>query len=44
MVRDPDDARDLCQEAFLRVHRQLHQFRFECPLESPSRVARHEAD
>lgn len=34
MVRDPDDARDLCQETFLRVHRQLHQFRFECPLKS----------
>lgn len=34
MVRDPDDARDLCQEVFLRVHRQLHQFRFECPLKS----------
>ena len=34
MVRNPDDARDLCQETFLRVHRQLHQFRFECPLKS----------
>jgi RNA polymerase sigma factor (sigma-70 family) len=34
MVRDPDDARDLCQETFLRVHRLLHQFRFECPLKS----------
>jgi len=34
MVRDPDDARDLCQETFLRVHRQLHQFRFECALKS----------
>ena len=34
MVHDPDDARDLCQETFLRVHRQLHQFRFECPLKS----------
>jgi RNA polymerase sigma factor (sigma-70 family) len=34
MVRDADDARDLCQETFLRVHRQLHQFRFECPLKS----------
>ena len=34
MVRDPDDARDLCQETFLRVHRQLRQFRFECPLKS----------
>src|SRR5215831_16471048 len=32
MVRDADEARDLCQETFLRVHRQLHQFRFECPL------------
>src|SRR4029079_19624569 len=27
-----DDAPDLCQETFLRVHRLLHQFRFECPL------------
>jgi len=34
MVHDPDDARDLCQETFLRVHRQLRQFRFECPLKS----------
>jgi RNA polymerase sigma-70 factor, ECF subfamily len=34
MVRDADDARDLCQETFLRVHRQLHQFRFECPLKA----------
>jgi RNA polymerase sigma factor (sigma-70 family) len=34
MVREPDDACDLCQETFLRVHRQLHQFRFECPLKS----------
>jgi RNA polymerase sigma factor (sigma-70 family) len=34
MVGNPDDARELCQETFLRVHRQLHQFRFECPLKS----------
>ena len=34
MVGNPDDARDLCQDTFLRVHRQLHQFRFECPLKS----------
>jgi RNA polymerase sigma factor (sigma-70 family) len=34
MVRDPDEARDLTQETFLRVHRQLHQFRFESPLKS----------
>lgn len=32
MVRDADEARDVCQETFLRAHRQLHQFRFECPL------------
>src|SRR5688572_24064963 len=34
MVGDADDARDLCQETFLRVHQQLHRFRFECPLKS----------
>ena len=34
MVRDADEARDLCQETFLRVHRQLHQFRFECPFKA----------
>jgi len=34
MVGHADDARDLCQETFLRVHRQLHQFRFECPLKA----------
>jgi RNA polymerase sigma factor (sigma-70 family) len=32
LVRQPEDARELCQEAFLRVHRQLHQFRFESQL------------
>jgi RNA polymerase sigma-70 factor (ECF subfamily) len=34
MVHDADDARDLCQETFLRVHRRLHTFRFECPLKA----------
>ena len=34
MVHDPEDARDLCQETFLRVHRRLHTFRFECPLKA----------
>ncbi|HZH42632.1 MAG TPA: sigma-70 family RNA polymerase sigma factor [Lysobacter sp.] len=34
MVRQPDDARELCQEAFLRVHQCLHQYRFESPLKS----------
>jgi len=32
MVRDPEDARDLCQEAFLRVHQCLHQYRHDAPL------------
>lgn len=32
MVRNPEDARDLCQEAFLRVHLNLHQYRYESPL------------
>ena len=34
MVRHPDDASELCQEAFLRVHQCLHQFRHESPLKS----------
>jgi RNA polymerase sigma-70 factor (ECF subfamily) len=34
MVREPEDTRELCQETFLRVHRNLHQFRFENSLKS----------
>lgn len=34
MVRHPDDTRELCQEAFLRVHQCLHQYRFESALKS----------
>ena len=34
MVRHPEDARDLCQEAFLRVYRHLGQFRYESALKS----------
>ena len=34
MVRHPDDTRELCQEAFLRVHQCLHQYRHESPLKS----------
>lgn len=34
MVRHPEDARELCQEAFLRVHQRLHQYRHESPLKS----------
>lgn len=34
MVRNPEDTRELCQEAFLRVHRNLHQYRFDAPLKA----------
>lgn len=34
MVRHPEDARDLCQEVFLRVHQCLHQYRGESALKS----------
>lgn len=34
MVRNPEDARELCQETFLRVHQCLHQYRFESALKS----------
>ena len=34
MVRHPDDARELCQETFLRVHLRLPQFRFESALKT----------
>jgi RNA polymerase sigma factor (sigma-70 family) len=34
MVSNREDARDLCQEAFLRVYRYLHQYRSESPLRS----------
>src|SRR6266704_299900 len=30
MMRSPEDARDVYQEAFLRVYRNLHAFRFDC--------------
>jgi RNA polymerase sigma-70 factor (ECF subfamily) len=32
LVLSSEDTRELCQETFLRVHRQLHQFRFESAL------------
>ncbi len=34
MVRHPEDTRELCQETFLRVHRHLHQYRFDSALKS----------
>src|ERR1700689_3386255 len=30
LLRAPEDARDVYQEAFLRVFRNLHNFRFDC--------------
>lgn len=30
LLRRSEDARDIYQEAFLKVYRNLHQFRFEC--------------
>jgi RNA polymerase sigma-70 factor, ECF subfamily len=30
MLQSPEDARDAYQEAFLRVHRNLETFRFDC--------------
>jgi RNA polymerase sigma-70 factor (ECF subfamily) len=30
LLRSPDEARDVYQEAFLKVYRNLHQFRFDC--------------
>jgi RNA polymerase sigma-70 factor (ECF subfamily) len=30
LLRSQEDARDVYQEAFLRVHRNLHNFRFDC--------------
>jgi RNA polymerase sigma-70 factor (ECF subfamily) len=30
LLRSPEDARDVYQEAFLRVYRSIHGFRFDC--------------
>jgi RNA polymerase sigma-70 factor (ECF subfamily) len=30
LLRSPEDAQDVYQEAFLRVYRNLNQFRFDC--------------
>ena len=34
MVRHPEDTRELCQETFLRVHQNLHQYRGDSALKS----------
>ena len=30
LLRRPEDARDVYQESFLKIYKNLHQFRFEC--------------
>src|SRR6202007_1993423 len=30
LLRSPEEARDVYQEAFLKVYRNLHAFRFDC--------------
>lgn len=30
LLRSAEDARDVYQEAFLRVYRNIHSFRFDC--------------
>src|SRR4030081_3149479 len=30
LMRRPEDARDVYQDAFLKVYKNLHRFRFEC--------------
>ncbi|MDE3199257.1 MAG: sigma-70 family RNA polymerase sigma factor, partial [Acidobacteriota bacterium] len=30
LLRSPEEARDVYQEAFLKVYRNLHTFRFDC--------------
>ncbi|HJY86540.1 MAG TPA: sigma-70 family RNA polymerase sigma factor [Candidatus Acidoferrales bacterium] len=30
LLRFPEDARDVYQEAFLKIYKNLHRFRFEC--------------
>ena len=34
LVRHPEDARDLCQDVFMRVHRCLHQYRYDSSLKT----------
>jgi RNA polymerase sigma-70 factor (ECF subfamily) len=34
MVRHPEDARELCQDTFLRVYQCLHQYRHDAPLKA----------
>jgi len=33
-IRDPDEAEDILQDAFVKIYRHIDSFRFECPLEA----------
>jgi RNA polymerase sigma factor (sigma-70 family) len=33
-VRDPEEAEDILQDAFVKIYRHIDSFRFECPLEA----------
>ncbi len=33
-VKDPDEAEDVLQDAFVKIYRSIGNFRFECPLEA----------
>ncbi|GAB4031483.1 RNA polymerase sigma factor [Spirosoma gilvum] len=33
-VKDPDEAEDILQDAFVKIYRHIDSFRFECPLEA----------
>ncbi len=33
-IRDPDEAEDVLQDAFVKIFRHIDSFRFECPLEA----------
>lgn len=34
LLRSPEEARDVYQEAFLRVYKNLHSFRFDCSFQT----------
>jgi RNA polymerase sigma-70 factor (ECF subfamily) len=34
LLRSPDDAQDIYQEAFMRVYKNLHTFRFDCSFQT----------
>ncbi|UFH55199.1 RNA polymerase sigma factor [Spirosoma sp. KNUC1025] len=33
-IKDPDEAEDVLQDAFVKIYRNIDSFRFECPLEA----------